>query len=72
MLLKYYCSACQHMHIQNFKQGQYMLQGAHEIDCPYTGREVCEELVIATDTEYEVYQSLLLEKEAIMKKLESI
>jgi len=55
MLLKYYCSECGFNHIEEFSQGEYMLEGAHEVDCPETGIELCVDLELASEEEYEKY-----------------
>jgi len=55
MLLKYFCPECEFYHIEDFKQGEFFIDGSHELDCSFTNKEICVELEKASEEEFEKF-----------------
>jgi len=72
MLLKYFCPECNFFHIEDFKQGEFMLEGFHEIDCPFSGIEVCVNLKDSSDKEYRKYLWYLSIKNDMFHRLKNL
>jgi len=67
---KYFCSVCEIMHVESFPL-EYT-EGIHEVDCPLTGMEVCEELIEVNFSVYSSYLKLINQIDIIKNKLKSI
>jgi len=72
MLLKYFCPECSFYHIEDFKQGEFMLEGLHEVDCPFSNIEVCVNLKQSSNKEYKKYLLYLSLKRKILNKLKNL
>jgi hypothetical protein len=59
------------MHVEHVDM-EFVPHNQTEWDCPTTRSEICTELSVSNETEFQTYNSLLAEADIIQKKLATI